>query len=109
MGEEAPLKYQKMTVLEAREAILEDIPQIQVVRNSVNENTLSDPNLVTDKDCEEFILQRGKGWVCEIENKIVGFSIVDQRENNVWALFIHPNFEKKGIAEKLYYLFKKGN
>jgi GNAT superfamily N-acetyltransferase len=87
-----------------REAVIKDIPQIQIVRNSVNENTLSNPNLVTDKDCEEFILQRGKGWVCEIENKIVGFSIVDLKENNVWALFIHPNFEKKGIGKKLHHV-----
>lgn len=36
-----------------REAKIEDIAQIQIVRNSVKENTLSDPNLVTDKDCEE--------------------------------------------------------
>jgi len=33
-----------------REAVPEDIPEIQYVRNSVKENTLSDPNLVTDKD-----------------------------------------------------------
>jgi hypothetical protein len=31
-----------------REARLEDIPQIQIVRNAVKENTLSDPNLVTE-------------------------------------------------------------
>jgi GNAT superfamily N-acetyltransferase len=84
-----------------REATIEDIKQIQVVRNSVRENTLSDPNLVTDKDCEEFISQRGKGWVCEIEKVIVGFAIVDLKENNVWALFINPKFEKNGIGQKL--------
>ena len=52
-----------------REATIDDIKQIQVVRNSVKENTLSNPNLVTDKDCEEFLSIRGKGWVCEIEKK----------------------------------------
>lgn len=36
-----------------REANVKDIKQIQVVRNSVKENALSDPNLVTDADCEE--------------------------------------------------------
>jgi ribosomal protein S18 acetylase RimI-like enzyme len=84
-----------------KEATIEDIKQIQVVRNSVKENTLSDPNLVTDKDCEEFITIRGKGWACEIENKIVGFAIVELKENNIWALFIDPKFEKKGIGQKL--------
>jgi GNAT superfamily N-acetyltransferase len=85
-----------------REAKVDDIKQIQVVRNSAKENTLSDPNLVTDKDCEEFITTRGKGWVCEIENIIVGFAIADLKENNIWALFIDPEFEKKGIGQKLH-------
>lgn len=88
--------------MKIREAILSDIPQIQIVRNSVKENTLSNPNLVTDKDCEEFLFERGKGWVCEIDNQIVGFSIVDLKENNIWALFLHPDFEKMGIGKKLH-------
>lgn len=81
-----------------------DIKQIQVVRNSVKENTLSDPNLVSDRDCEEFLMERGKGWVCEIDQQIVGFAIVDLKEDNVWALFIDPQFEKRGIGKKLHQL-----
>ncbi len=46
-----------------REAKIEDIKQIQTVRNSVRENILSNPNLVTDQDCEKFITLRGKAWV----------------------------------------------
>lgn len=84
-----------------REAQLLDIPQIQIVRNSVKENTLSDPALVSDSDCETFMFQRGKGWVCEIDQQIVGFAIADLEENNIWALFLHPNFEGKGIGKKL--------
>jgi GNAT superfamily N-acetyltransferase len=87
-----------------REAKTPDIKQIQIVRNSVRENILSNPDLVTDKDCEEFLTLRGKGWVCEIENQIVGFSIVDLKENNIWALFLMPEFEKKGIGQKLHNL-----
>lgn len=84
-----------------REAEIKDIQQIQIVRNSVKENMLSNPNLVTDKDCEDFITQRGKGWVCETGSKIVGFAIADLKDNNVWALFLHPEFEKQGIGRKL--------
>jgi GNAT superfamily N-acetyltransferase len=85
-----------------REAQVADIKQIQVVRNSVKENTLSDPALVPDKDVEEYMINRGKGWVCEIEGTIVGFAIADLIENNIWALFIHPDFEAKGIGKKLH-------
>lgn len=91
-----------MNVVVFREAVLKDIPQIQWVRNFVTENTLSNPNLVTDKDCEEFLFERGKGWVSEIDDKIVGFSIVDRKENNVWALFLHPDVEGQGIGKKLH-------
>ncbi len=85
-----------------REATIEDIKQIQIVRNAVKENVLPDPNLVTDEDCREFITARGKGWVCEIDNRIVGFAIADLKDNNIWALFLHPDFERKGIGQRLH-------
>ena len=84
-----------------REAQVSDIQQMQIVRHSVKENILSNPALVTDKDCEEFITVRGKGWVCEINGNVVGFSIADIKENNVWALFVHPEHEAKGIGKRL--------
>jgi GNAT superfamily N-acetyltransferase len=85
-----------------REATITDIPQIQLVRNSVKENVLSDPALVTDKDCEDYLFDRGKGWVCEIEGEVVGFAIADLIDHNLWALFVKPGFDKKGIGKKLH-------
>ena len=85
-----------------REAGVADIPQIQVVRNSVRENMLSNPALVPDSDCEEYMMVRGKGWVCEVAGKIVGFAIADLKDHNIWALFLHPDFEKRGIGKKLH-------
>ena len=84
-----------------REATPTDIPQIQIVRHLVKENVLSNPNLVTDQDCLEFLTIRGKGWVCECDGQIVGFAIADLKEENIWALFIDPKFEGKGIGRKL--------
>jgi GNAT superfamily N-acetyltransferase len=85
-----------------REARLTDIPQIQFVRHSVRENTLSDPALVTDADCAEYLSIRGKGWVCELADTIVGFAIADLQGRNIWALFMRPEFERKGIGKKLH-------
>ena len=84
-----------------RECTIHDIPQIQIIRNAVKENVLSNPNLVTNKDCEIYITQIGKGWVCIMNETIVGFSIVDLQNSNVWALFVHPNFEAMGVGKKL--------
>ena len=85
-----------------REAQIGDIKQIQIVRKAVKENTLSDPALVPDAAVEEYLFHRGKGWVCEMDNNVVGFSIVDLKDKNIWALFVHPQQEGKGIGKKLH-------
>ncbi|MBS1754535.1 MAG: GNAT family N-acetyltransferase [Ferruginibacter sp.] len=85
-----------------REALINDIPQIQMVRNSVKENQLPHPSYVTDKDVEDYILNKGKGWVCEIKNRIAGFAIADLVDDNIWALFVHPQFEAMGIGKTLH-------
>jgi GNAT superfamily N-acetyltransferase len=85
-----------------REAVVEDIAQIQMVRNAVKENMLSNPALVTDEDCKEYLTVRGKGWVCIIDDRIVGFAIADLKDKNIWALFVHPDFEGKGIGKTLH-------
>ena len=85
-----------------REAQITDIPQIQLIRNAVTENTLSDPELVPDADVKDYITRKGKCWVCEIDKNIVGFSIVSIVTKNVWALFIQPGFERRGIGRKLH-------
>lgn len=85
-----------------REAAIADIPQLSKIRLAVKENILSNPDLVPYEDYIEFMTQRGKGWVCEIDTEIIGFSIVDLKENNIWALFIDPDFEKKGIGRQLH-------
>jgi len=87
-----------------REATLQDIPQIQIVRHAVKENVLSDPGLVTDQDCANYLVNRGKGWVCELEGKIVGFAIADLADDNIWALFVDPLYEGNGVGKKLHTL-----
>ena len=84
-----------------RQAHIRDTEQMQIVRNAVKENVLSDPSLVPDEAYADFLNERGRGWLCEIENKVAGFCIVDLQQNNVWALFVHPEKEGMGIAKKL--------
>ena len=88
--------------MKIRVAEIKDIPQIQMVRNLVTENRLSDPALVPDSDVQDYMNRRGKGWVCEINGGVVGFAIADLVDNNIWALFIHPDFERMGIGKKLH-------
>jgi len=85
-----------------REAEINDIFQMHEVRIAVKENILPNPDLITKNDYEDFLFNRGKGWVCEIDNRVVGFAIVDLIGNNIWALFVQPEFEGKGIGKRLH-------
>jgi GNAT superfamily N-acetyltransferase len=87
-----------------REAQVADIDQLSAVRLSVKENVLSNPALITRQDYVEFLTLRGKGWLCEIESKVVGFAINDLQAHNIWALFVRPENEDRGIGKKLHEL-----
>jgi len=86
-----------------REANTNDIAGMHKVRVAVRENSLPDPDRITKKEYEDFLIHRGKGWVCEIDDEIVGFSIVSVLDNNVWALFVDPFYEGKGIGKRLHH------
>lgn len=87
-----------------RTGLISDIDQILSVRNSVKENKLSDPNAITKSDCEHFMQNVGKTWVCEMSTIVIGFSMMDVIDNRVWALFIQPEYEKMGIGKELHFL-----
>jgi len=86
-----------------REACIDDLGQIFDIRFSVKENVLSNRDLVTEADCIDYLTRRGKGWVCDMGNGLLsGFAIVDLQENSVWALFVRPENEGKGIGSALH-------
>ena len=85
-----------------RIATLTDIAEIQIVRNSVNENKLSSPDRVKDADVAEYLTHRGKGWVAVIDDKIIGFAIADLIGHSIWALFLLPEYEGRGYGNKLH-------
>ena len=74
---------------------------MQIVRNAVRENRLSDPSLVKDSDYAE-LMNNGKGWVCESDNRITGFAFADLRNENIWALFVLPEAEGNGVGKTLH-------
>lgn len=81
-----------------RQANFTDIPLLKSIRNSVRENVLSDPSLVSDQDYFDFLTSKGRGWLWEESGEVLGFAVVDLQQHNVWALFVHPEHERKGIG-----------
>ena len=80
-----------------RRAVQSDVARIMEVRHSVRENRLSDPNLVTGKDCAEFI-ERSEMWVWEEDGIVQAFAAGDIRDGWIWALFVAPEYEGRGIS-----------
>lgn len=85
-----------------REAYPTDWEAMHMVRMAVKENVLSNPLLVTKAHYLDYLSIRGKGWLFEIQNQVVGFAIIDVLEHNVWALFVLPEFEGRGIGRSLH-------
>jgi GNAT superfamily N-acetyltransferase len=84
-----------------RQALDTDIPQLHQVRMAVKENMLNNPALVTEADYRRFLTTEGRGWLCAVDGQVAGFAIVDTTDHNVWALFVHPDFEGQGIGKRL--------
>ena len=84
-----------------RLATYRDIPRIFEIRNAVGENRLSDPSRVTAADAARFI-DEGALWVWqEADGPVTGFSASDQRDGSIWALFVAPGHEGRGIGRAL--------
>ena len=84
-----------------RPATPADIPRIFEIRNSVGENRLSDPSAVTEADAVRFIGEDAL-WVWqEADGLVTGFSGSDKRAGSIWALFVAPGYDGKGIGRAL--------
>lgn len=84
-----------------RKADVADIPVLSEIRLSVTENVLSDPRKVTPEMYEDYLGASGKGWLCEIDGKVVGFSVASLKDASIWALFVKPGYEGRGIGTRL--------
>lgn len=78
-----------------------DIPAMSRIRLSVTENTLSNPAKVTQQMYQDYLDLLGRGWVCCNGKKIVGFAYASRDDASIWALFIQPGYEGRGIGRKL--------
>jgi GNAT superfamily N-acetyltransferase len=92
-------------MIEIREARAEDIPGIFDVRVSVRENHLDLEQLrqrgITPESLVRDFEGGRKGWVAEANGRVVGFSIADALTHSVWALFVLPQHEGRGLGRRL--------
>jgi GNAT superfamily N-acetyltransferase len=84
-----------------RRARPDERDRITEIRFAVQENQLSDQSLVTDEDYAWFEEHPGI-WVWDEDGKILGFSAGDTRDGTIWALFVDPACERRGIGRALF-------
>jgi GNAT superfamily N-acetyltransferase len=71
------------------------------IRLAVTENVLSDPARVTTRMYQDYLHLLGRGWVCCRGREIVGFAYASRHDASIWALFVKPRYEGRGIGGRL--------
>lgn len=89
-----------------------DIAAMHVVRMAVRENRLVTIEL-TRADYLREIEEDGRAWLVEEQGHVLGFSVGNAGTGNVWALFVHPDHEGRGIGRLLHdamvtWMFERG-
>lgn len=85
-----------------RLATPDDIAEMHAVRMAVRENILIDPTRVRAEHYHAMLTKNGRGWVYEESGNIVGFAIGDHSRRNIWALFVLPAYEGRGLGRALH-------
>jgi GNAT superfamily N-acetyltransferase len=100
--------------LQFRAADRADIPAMAAIRLAVRENALSNPARITTQMYEDYLQRLGRGWVCEQDGAIIGFSYAAMADGSIWALFVSPDKEGLGAGAPLLklasdWLFSQGH
>ena len=88
-----------------RPATAADINEIFAIRTSVRENHLSLEQLehmgITAESIGSIINEDECAWIAEAEGAPVGFAMADAEDGSVFALFVRPEWENKGVGKLL--------
>jgi len=82
-----------------RKATRADLPRISEIRFAVRENRLSNPASIGP--VVDWLFDNSTFWVWEGDGAIQGFSAADPRDGSIFALFVHPSYEGRGIGRAL--------
>ena len=78
-----------------------DVPGMQRVRHAVKENRLVS-RVIPDDEVIDAIERSGRGWVVEDGGEVVAFAIGNVVDGSIWALFVDPSHEGRGLGRRLH-------
>ncbi|HSY18647.1 MAG TPA: GNAT family N-acetyltransferase [Candidatus Acidoferrales bacterium] len=88
-----------------REMEQRDICSCIGVRTSVRENRYSLEELrqagITEESVAGMLTTTHKGWVCEMDRRVVGFCMGNRNNGEFWVVALLPEYEGRGIGRKL--------
>ncbi|MBB1489981.1 MULTISPECIES: GNAT family N-acetyltransferase [unclassified Paracoccus (in: a-proteobacteria)] len=95
----------------------DDIETLFDIRTSIEQNHQSREELsrlgVTPDSLAGMLRTRSRAWLAHVEGNAVGFSMADSARATVFALFVRPGHERRGIGRRLMaeaetWLFRQG-
>jgi GNAT superfamily N-acetyltransferase len=100
-----------------RHATEADVESLFEIRTSVRENHQSREELarigVTPATVTEMLRTDSRAWLAEVEGEPVAFAMANAAEGTVFAVFVRPGFEGRGLGRDLMrraeqWLFEQG-
>lgn len=101
-----------------REMTVSDLPEVFSVRVSTKENSVTMQELekeyeLTPRSLAAAMLINMRGWVCEVDGRIVGFAMGDNQSGEMTVIAVLSEYEERGIGRRLLakvrdWLFQSG-
>ena len=92
-------------MLHIRQAQLQDIETLFLIRTSVIENHQSRAEIaelgITPETVAQMLQTDCRAWIANIDDKDIGFSIANATEKTIFGVFVLPKFEGNGAGKAL--------
>lgn len=93
------------TDMKIRPATIADAPALMDVRLAVRENVITPERLeelgISETSIIRMLTTTHSGYCAEEEGRVVGFVMAESSAASIWALFVRPESEGRGIGMRL--------